>query len=609
MSLTTLLRYQFSTDFKDHDVSNPLVGRFIRTKRLAALKSRKTQTSNVASDEKQLTWNDFLIGVPRYSDTKVPRGIYDELVNLVNGVTGNVPSEELYSTVWTVYSMLSAVNSLGLIHTSRDGPKQQLEAMFGLLNRKTFDQINSAVIRLCEWKSQFSQTSDFKQVPVVAEDPTEFGSRFLFRDIIPAREEKFLEKYDVAQFSSDDDVSIDDRVFITIPERTHSRQLNQLPVQRSQPEDKSSELYDWNWLIRQCESYASFNAAGEVLVSEVTLAQNAHTLLCSKRSDDDIQTDLLDLFGFESINTLLPNLLKHRAKLKNARPSAVAPKSAAPKAASATRIVNTPGAGVSVSSKDQQEADRKSARQIRRLREKSVLAPDQFNKLKIDEKKLDEQANMFKDWKRGGDGEVRRSGLPEGAVRTVVEGVYEQVMIPPEIPDPLDVANRLPVSHFSEMAQLAFQGTATMNHLQSKCFNVAYKSNINMLVCAPTGAGKTNVAMMAILHEIEQHVVDGVLQREMFKIVYVAPMKALAAEVVAKFSQRLKPLNIQVRELTGDMQLTKAQIKETQIIVTTPEKWQVFLLPLLCMHNTLSMTTVNSSNLVIKHVSSFSLVF
>ena len=52
-------------------------------------------------------------------------------------------------------------------------------------------------------------------------------------------------------------------------------------------------------------------------------------------------------------------------------------------------------------------------------------------------------------------------------------------------------------------------------------------------------------------------------------------MKALAAEIVRKFTKRLQWLAIRVRELTGDMQLTKAEIAETQIIVTTPEKWDV----------------------------------
>ena len=51
-----------------------------------------------------------------------------------------------------------------------------------------------------------------------------------------------------------------------------------------------------------------------------------------------------------------------------------------------------------------------------------------------------------------------------------------------------------------------------------------------MLVCAPTGAGKTNIAMLAILHELGSHMRGETLLRDQFKIVYVAPMKALAAE-------------------------------------------------------------------------------
>ena len=49
------------------------------------------------------------------------------------------------------------------------------------------------------------------------------------------------------------------------------------------------------------------------------------------------------------------------------------------------------------------------------------------------------------------------------------------------------------------------------------------------------------------------------------QIVYVAPMKALAAEMVRNFGGRLEPLGIAVRELTGDMSLTKQEILKTQV--------------------------------------------
>lgn len=49
------------------------------------------------------------------------------------------------------------------------------------------------------------------------------------------------------------------------------------------------------------------------------------------------------------------------------------------------------------------------------------------------------------------------------------------------------------------------------------------------------------------------------------QIVYVAPMKALAAEMTNYFSKRLEPLGIVVKELTGDMQLSKSEILRTQV--------------------------------------------
>lgn len=55
---------------------------------------------------------------------------------------------------------------------------------------------------------------------------------------------------------------------------------------------------------------------------------------------------------------------------------------------------------------------------------------------------------------------------------------------------------------------------------------------------------------------------NGRLDRHGLKAVYVAPMKALAQEVVAKFSVRLKTLGLIVKEYTGDMQLTRAEVSK-----------------------------------------------
>jgi replicative superfamily II helicase len=61
----------------------------------------------------------------------------------------------------------------------------------------------------------------------------------------------------------------------------------------------------------------------------------------------------------------------------------------------------------------------------------------------------------------------------------------------------------------------------------------------------------------------------------LLQIVYVAPMKALATEMTRTFGARLASLDIRVRELTGDTRLTKAEVRATQMLIVTPEKWDV----------------------------------
>ena len=169
------------------------------------------------------------------------------------------------------------------------------------------------------------------------------------------------------------------------------------------------------------------------------------------------------------------------------------------------------------------------------------------------------------------------------------------------------------------------------------------------IMCASPLRNELTKSLISLGLQMGQHLrSDGTIDTGSFKIVYVAPMKALVAEMVGNFSQRLKkfgmqvsrhhrstlylnacfvralPLQVpqpsanrlkavvmgaahcqlapeqrrwhahlcvaqteaaqdkiershclQVRELTGDMNMTKSEIDATQIIVTTPEKWDI----------------------------------
>ena len=179
----------------------------------------------------------------------------------------------------------------------------------------------------------------------------------------------------------------------------------------------------------------------------------------------------------------------------------------------------------------------------------------------------------------------RKYGLPVGSVRKEYEK-FEEYSIPAAKIGTIGDGRRLvEVAEMDGLCRRTFRGYTSLNRMQSLVYPVAYKTSENMLICAPTGAGKTDAAMLAILNAISHNIAPNPLERpdatdfavdsQSFKIVYVAPMKALAAEITDKLSKRLAWIGIQVREYTGDMQLTKKEIVQTQIIVTTPEKWDV----------------------------------
>jgi len=333
------------------------------------------------------------------------------------------------------------------------------------------------------------------------------------------------------------------------------------------------EAYDWAWLRKACERFATFTETGEVLLSEEKLAEDVLAILKSNQSDVQIQTSLMDLLGMESFD-LLAQLVQHRAELKKAvKP---APEPTQPKKPLSE---NRPPAhmrhliGVTIQTQEQKDWDKMQAKKHKKMLKMSQAVDRDPREMVIDEAKLEEQVRSLDFLRRSETQNILR-GLPEGTTRTN-EKKYEEVYVPPVIPPPAPKSSLVPISEFDDFAQLAFRGMTHLNRIQSKVFNAAYKTNHNLLICAPTGAGKTNIAMMTVVHELQSHIVGGVLQKDQFKIVYVAPMKALAQEVQEKFAERLSPLGIEVKELTGDMQLTKQEIKDTQIIVTTPEKWDV----------------------------------
>lgn len=180
--------------------------------------------------------------------------------------------------------------------------------------------------------------------------------------------------------------------------------------------------------------------------------------------------------------------------------------------------------------------------------------------------------------------------LPDSSWRAMKKG-YEEVHVPAVRSVVPKDEKLIQISELPQWTHSAFKGMDKLNRVQSKMCEISLRSSENLLLCAPTGAGKTNVACLTMLNILGQYRKerendgeatadsdDGgkvTFDLNAFKIVYVAPMKALVQEVVKNFSQRLADYGIVVRELSGDSSLSRQQIAETQLLVTTPEKWDI----------------------------------
>lgn len=219
---------------------------------------------------------------------------------------------------------------------------------------------------------------------------------------------------------------------------------------------------------------------------------------------------------------------------------------------------------------EEPEEDTKEATKKQKLTLSSSQAPDTYPKyLDLNNLKFTQGSHLM----------TRTTfQLPDGSFKRTRKA-WEEIHIPPPAKAKMGDNERLiPISELPDWAQQAFPAgeTSTLNRIQSRVYPSAFLDDGNLLMCAPTGAGKTNVAMLSILNTMEKfRNTNGSFKLNDFKIVFIAPLKALVQEQVREFDRRLSLFGITVNELTGDSNLTKHQIANTQILVTTPEKWDV----------------------------------
>uniref|UniRef100_A0A914XKB1 Activating signal cointegrator 1 complex subunit 3 n=1 Tax=Plectus sambesii TaxID=2011161 RepID=A0A914XKB1_9BILA len=347
-------------------------------------------------------------------------------------------------------------------------------------------------------------------------------------------------------------------------------------------------------------------------------------LLESEKSSDDLQNELIDLLGVDKFD-LLMKVLERRNELvaefrmsKDVAASGSYPSAAARESSNQKNIhKKTPNYGQQIVVQSSVEVDLQ--KELRKDKKKQQREMTKLTHFLGDERLAMEVSNIEEIRRRELELEFAQSGpvmreerieawqtfqqemrkypyvfdamatsgrcnlsvngckfvLPDDTARKDRRN-YEEIHVPAVGRDSRPNLGPLrAVAQMDPQAQLGFGGITNLNVIQSVVYGQAYGTNENLLICAPTGAGKTNIAMLTVLRTIKDHTVNGKVAKGEFKIVYIAPMKALATEMTRSFAKRLAPLGIQVRELTGDTQLSKKEIADTQMLVVTPEKWDV----------------------------------
>lgn len=309
------------------------------------------------------------------------------------------------------------------------------------------------------------------------------------------------------------------------------------------------------WFSDQCRTVAARKDGLSPDALEIQIVD----ILSSGRSEDELQSTLTDIIGFDDLDFVI-EILSRKDEITSGYASQ---DQAQP---SGNRLLT--------------KAEREEALQRRDYEHKNAsLAPTMHKEVQY--------PHVYRSHTAGNtlSHSGKRYALPAGSERKIFEK-HEEYIIPAGKAGRLAPGRRLlPIAEMDGLCRRTFKGYKTLNRMQSLVYPVAYKTSENMLICAPTGAGKTDAAMLTVLQAIGQYVTPSPIENneatnfavdaEDFKIVYVAPMKALAAEITEKLGKRLAWLGIRAREFTGDMHLTKAEIVQTQIIVTTPEKWDV----------------------------------
>lgn len=554
---------------------------------------KKGRRQMMRKAERGLSWKKLSECIHKESDLTASETttILKDIMHLAQGLVGEESTSEVVEhAACTAFSILYNCDQV----THRE--LRQIGSQFGSISKPVVDDFHKVVMKISSHVPEEVLSAALN--PAEEDAVKQFGDSFKF-----SFDSLLLDVDDTQEFEA-----ISDKASVWSLDFSYTNNGTDTTSSDPSSEYRSDEtVNNLSWLRKEVEKAVGPSGSSSLGLSVEGLCSTLISELKSSKSSDELQNELFDLLGFNCFE-LIERLLKNRKELISAARRGEAFARITDHKKERAKTGPAYSSQVTIQSEKEKELSKQIRREEKKLarKEAKLRKEDQDEELEFDpdylrmqrEIALQEARNepLFKYPRQSGAGyqrypfvfdsmaeAQRSSSFVAGAKLSLPVGfqqkqnkIYEEVHLPPSSSAPANIGSELvPISMLDEIGQMAFRGTKKLNRIQSVVFETAYYTNENLLICAPTGAGKTNIAMLTIVHQIKQHIEAGVIKKDSFKIIYVAPMKALAAEMVRNFGARLAPLGIQVKEMTGDMQLTKSEIVKTQMIVTTPEKWDV----------------------------------
>ena len=319
-------------------------------------------------------------------------------------------------------------------------------------------------------------------------------------------------------------------------------------------------------------------------------------LLKSTKNADEIQQDFIDLLGFDELETIgkfIQNLDEIRELISVAQTAIESSEQQLAKSQENLMLFGNTTNGQVIQKKKKKNLNSLQSLQELNIKILRYLGFDSAflrEKIEVEPPTTQEEEVKYQSVKKpfGNVGYNTNMNRKENQFTTeqTKNDSYCVYKVKPVLKDrpkvePVKVSESLP-----EWSQKCFD-FYFFNEIQSTVFPKAYNSDENLLISAPTGAGKTNIALLTILREINKELKNRSYSnisknfnffniKWEFKIIYLVPLKALANEIVNKFNTSLKFLNIVVNEFSGDVNLSKEQIANTNLFIGIPEKWDLF---------------------------------